>query len=501
MGRTKKFIYNSVSTALYQLTVMIVGIITPRILLKCYGSELNGLVSSINQFITYFSLVEAGIAGAAVYSLYKPLAEEDSKLISRVVSTAKKFYYKAGCIFTLLVVILAIVYPFIISTNSLDKTMISILIIALGAKGFLEFFTLAKYRVLLTADQKTYIISLASTIYVVVQMIIVIVLANLRMNIVWVYTLSIIALLIRTFILMFYVKIKYKNITFNEKEDKTLLNKRWDALFLQILGAIQTGVPVLIATFLISLKDVSVYTVYNMVFTGLAGVLGIFTSGLSASFGDVIVRGDKKLLNKTYNEFEYLYFILITIIYLVTSVMLMPFIKIYTEGIDDINYILPICGILFVINGYVYNLKTPQGMLIVAAGMYKETRIQNIIQASIIIVLGIILAPFWGISGILIASILANFYRLIDQGIFVPKYILKVSSKKFYSRIVFFACIFIIGMICTYFININVENYLYWALYSLLVLMVISLIIIVLSYIFDKEEMKNLFNRVKNFKK
>ena len=71
--------YNSMATAIYQVIVMLAGFVTPRILLQFYGSEMNGLVSSINQFITYFSLVEAGIAGAAVYSLYKPLAEKDKE--------------------------------------------------------------------------------------------------------------------------------------------------------------------------------------------------------------------------------------------------------------------------------------------------------------------------------------------------------------------------------------------------------------------------------------
>ena len=66
MNRTKKFLYNSISTAFYQMVVMIAGFITPRFMLINYGSEINGLVSSINQFITYFNLVEAGLGSAAV---------------------------------------------------------------------------------------------------------------------------------------------------------------------------------------------------------------------------------------------------------------------------------------------------------------------------------------------------------------------------------------------------------------------------------------------------
>ena len=55
---------------------MLAGFVTPLIMLKYYGSEVNGLVTSIGQFIVYFNLVEAGLSGAAIYALYKPLADK-----------------------------------------------------------------------------------------------------------------------------------------------------------------------------------------------------------------------------------------------------------------------------------------------------------------------------------------------------------------------------------------------------------------------------------------
>ena len=284
MDRTKKFMYNSISTAIYQIAVMLVGFVTPRILLQFYGSEMNGLVSSINQFITYFSLVEAGIAGAAVYSLYKPLADSDKDGISAIVSAAKKFYIQAGWIFTLLVIGMAIIYPIFVKTTDLSFVAEMFLIVVLGAKGFLEFFTLAKYRVILTADQKTYIISNASTVYIVLQMIIIVILSFLRVNITVVYAVAILALCARSLILMVYVKKHYSYINYNAKPNIKALDKRLDALFLQILQAVQSGAPVIIATIFTTLQDVSVYTVFNMVFVGINGVLNIFVNGLSAGF-------------------------------------------------------------------------------------------------------------------------------------------------------------------------------------------------------------------------
>ena len=69
--------------------------------------------------------------------------------------------------------------------------------------------------------------------------------------------------------------------------------------------------------------------------------------------------------------------------------MIMPFIRIYTAGVTDINYNEPLVGFLFVLNGLLYNLKTPQGMLVISAGMYKETRIQTTIQGAIVVILGL----------------------------------------------------------------------------------------------------------------
>ena len=165
MGRTSKFVLNAISTALLQIVTMVAGFITPRFLLVAYGSDINGLISSINQFIVYFNLVEAGLSSAAVYSLYKPIAEHNYNQINRVVVAARNFYVKSGFIFVGLVFLLAFVYPWITHTEVLDKGTVFCLVLVLGVNGALDFFTLAKYRALLTADQKTYVISTASIVY------------------------------------------------------------------------------------------------------------------------------------------------------------------------------------------------------------------------------------------------------------------------------------------------------------------------------------------------
>ncbi len=498
MSRTKKFMYNSIATAIYQIIVMLSGFVTPRILLQFYGSEMNGLVSSINQFITYFSLVEAGIAGAAVYSLYKPLAKKDEDGVNAIISAAKKFYIQAGWIFTILVIGMAIIYPIFVKTSNLSFFAEMILIVVLGAKGFLEFFTLAKYRVLLTADQKTYMISNASSVYIILQMIIIVILSILRVNITIVYAMAIIALFVRSFILMVYVKKHYKYINYNVEPDVKALDQRWDALFLQILQAVQTGAPVILATIFTTLQEVSVYTIFNMVFVGINGVLNIFVNGLSAGFGDVIARKERETLQKTYKEFEYSYYIIITIVYTVTAIMLMSFVNLYTSGIHDANYNQPLLGLLFTLNGLLYNLKTPQGMLVISAGMYKETRVQTSIQALIIVVGGILLAPSLGLTGILIASCLSNLYRDIDLLFFIPKHVTKLPVKESLYKmllVIVLSVILYIPFITIFKITSN--GYVQWIEQAVVITLAISTITILINYLIDKKQFKNVLERIK----
>lgn len=497
MSRTKKFFYNSISTAFFQFIVMIAGFITPIFMLKYYGSEINGLVSSINQFIIYFNLVEAGLSSAAIYALYKPLANKDYEGINSIVSAAKKFYTQSGYIFLSLTIGLAFIYPLLVKTDAVTPLNVGFLVLILGVNGALEFFTLAKYRVLLTADQRTYVVSLASTIHIILNTIIIVFLSSREVNIVLLRSVALLSIFLRSFILMVYVKLKYKFIDYKEKPNFEALNKRWDALYLQILGAIQTGTPVLILTFVTrNLKIVSVYTIFNMIIGGLNGILSIFISGLSASFGDIIVRGEQNNLQRAYKDFELFYYMLITVVYAIAFITIMPFIRFYTSGITDINYDLPLIGFLFVLNGLLSNIKTPQGMLAISAGLFKETKLQTTIQGAIVVIVGIILAPFLGILGVLIGSILSNVYRDIDLMFFIPRNVTKIPVKKTLYRV--FRILISIAVIWMPFliIEINPTSYLSWIINVVAIAMYSTIIAIVVGFIFEKENMISAAKRI-----
>lgn len=496
MGRTKKFLYNTVSTAVLQVVTMAVGFILPKVMLNVYGSEINGLVTSITQFITYLTLVEAGLSGATVYSLYKPIAEEDTHAINSVVVAARNFYYRTGFVFVGLALTGAIVYPLVVETQLLSNFEIGVLFIVLCAHGVLEFFTLAKYRALLTADQKTYVISIATIIQTVVNCAIIWTLSYTGLSIVIVRMVAILAIVLRTVILWVYCRRKYRFLDFSVEPNNAALGMRWDALYFQIIGVVHNGAPIIIATVMLTLNDVSVYSVYRIVTLGINSVLGIFTTGIAAGFGDLLARGDDNAFKKAFQQFEYLYYILVSIVYATLSVSFIPFIRIYTRG-ADINYVYPIIAALLTINGFFYSIKTPYGMLTISAGKYKESRVPNTIQALIEVVGGVLLSIPWGVPGIIIGALLGNIYRDIDFVFFAPKYLIKYKFRETAVMWVRSFCLFIaISAICYFIPSDGINNYITWFVFTVGCMIAISVVVLLTNYLMDRDKFKACAERV-----
>lgn len=496
MNRTKAFLYNTVTQAIAQVAAMIAGFVIPRIMLSYYGSDINGLVTSITQFISYFNLVEAGISSAAVYALYKPIAENDTDKISSILSATKRMYIQSGCIFFILVSLLAFVYPMYISTATLSNYELTFLIFILGINGAIEFFAQGQYKVLLTAEQKYFVISFSDIMYYIANSAIVLIVAKLGQGIIALKVIATTALLIRASVLYFYCHRNYKGIDYKAKPNNKALNKRWDALVLQILGVVQSGTPVIILTLIVKdLKIISVYAIYNLVVGGIGSITGIFTTGLFASFGDLIARKEKTF-QETYKIFETSYYLMITIAYSCTVILIVPFIRIYTWGINDINYILPITGLLFTLQGFLHNLKTPQGMLVLSAGLFKETRWQTLTQAVLAIICGSVFALYCGINGVLIGLIISEIYRLIDLIFFISKNVTHIRVFETAKKISYNVVVFAVSSYSIFNLMLSPNSYISWLKNAFIVFITITSLTSLITYIFDKKNILSAKQRV-----
>lgn len=121
--------------------------------LEAYGSSINGMVTSVNQFLIYLGLAEAGVGTASVVALYGPLAEENQNEINGILSATRRFYNRSGYLFGALVAGFVFIYPYLI-TQQLSASLVRTMILILASSTLVDYFCLGKYKVLLTANQK-----------------------------------------------------------------------------------------------------------------------------------------------------------------------------------------------------------------------------------------------------------------------------------------------------------------------------------------------------------
>ena len=129
--RTKMAFINAFTSILLRLVLAITGIFLPRFFIRAFGSPVNGLVTSINQFVSYLSLVEAGVGAAGMVALYKPIVEKNQQKINAIVSAARQFYLRSGLIFVALAALLTVVYPYVVKSEIQDAGFVRMMIILL----------------------------------------------------------------------------------------------------------------------------------------------------------------------------------------------------------------------------------------------------------------------------------------------------------------------------------------------------------------------------------
>lgn len=414
MNRAKKATRNSIFAILTQVASLIYGLLVPRLVLSHYGSELNGLVSSINQFIQYFTLLESGLASAAIYSLFKPLEDNDEQTCAEIVSDCDYEYKKIGFIFVGLAFALALIFPHFKNAEGLSTVECSLLVLAISINTGISYFIFGKYRALLTAAQYQHILSIISMLNMVVITIAVVICVNVINTPIWIMkAVSAAVPLLQLPMLMIYTRQKYPWIRKCKTKRYGRIKNRYVAFGNEIMGVIFTSSPIVLLTTFVSLSQVSVYSVYNTIYHGIATLFGSVNLAFASMFGSLVANGNNDETAHTYKQFESIFYHLSSFTYSCCYVLTLPFLAFYTRGISDVEYLVPLYAFLFSLNGWFSNAYTPQAVMIRAGGLFKETRFQIYAQTTIGVILGIGFTSKWGISGLLLSQIIANAVRMI----------------------------------------------------------------------------------------
>lgn len=501
-GNNTKIVIKNLGMQIVQYcATFILGIVTSRIILLEYGSEINGLLSSINQFISYINLVELGLTSSAVYALYQPLANKDNKLLNEVLSATNLYYRKTGYVFSVLIIVLCVSYPLFTNASVITPFGTAYLVLALGATGVINYFISAKYRILLIADQRQYVLASIGVFSLVLNTCIVYIFGSvLHCHITTLRTICILTSLIPAIVITVYTRYLYKSIKFENKKVKAdIIKNRYVVFVNEIAGNLHFGSPMVILTFIVDLLEVSVYSVFNVVCNGISSLLNSTIVPISATFGSLLAKKEYRLFQQIYSEFESVFYLMSAAIFAISYKILLPFVLLYTQGVYDVNYNRPLFISLMVGNMFVCNLYSPQAILVRATGFFKEIQPQTLIQAACTIALGIPLTYLWGINGVVVASICANTYRSVAMILFFNNKVQGVNSKNTLLYIVESVFVFLISIYLIDIIDnlsfLDCRKMMVWVMYSFRASVVSFGVAITVLFVFHRKIIMSLINR------
>lgn len=441
--RTKKAIMNMSWSLVYQVIAIICGLITPRLILSQFGSVYNGVIASATQFLNMVSILTLGITGATRVQLYKTLSKHDNLGTSRIMKATQRYMRKVGCAVIGYAFILSIVYP-LISNNNLSYVENAAIVMIVSIATFAQYFFGISNMTLLAADQSSYVVDIVNTMKIIANTICVAVLIKIGASIFIVKLGSSIVFLISPWILHIYVSKRYK-LTSKCDPDTSGIEGRKAVAFHSIANIIHDNTDIMVLTFFMDAKQISVYTVYYLVIGKIKTLLQVFTSGMEAAFGNMWVKHEMVTLNKVFKAYEHLLFSFTVVVFSCVGMLILPFVSEYTRGITDVVYYRVDFAVLITIAEAAFCIRQPYLLLVYATGNYEATKRGALEEAIINLSLSIILVQFVGINGVVIGTLVANIFRTVQYSIFVSNKILNRSTVLIIKHVVWMlACMGVI---------------------------------------------------------
>lgn len=458
----KRLAKNTVASLLFQVVTILCGFILPRLILKQYGSETNGMVNSITQFLGMIGFLELGVGAVVQSALYKPLADADHQHISQIVASAQRFFNRLAQILLAYVIVLMAAYPFL-ARQSFGWLYTATLIAAMSVSSFAQYYFGIVDRILLTADQKGYIQYHSQTIALILNTAMCAVLISLGASIHMVKLTTSLIFLLRPLLLRRYVDRHYQ-LDRRVKLTGEPIKQKWNGVAQHVSAVVLDSTDTIVLTLFATLADVSIYSVYHLVVYGVKQLLISMTTGIQSLLGELWARQELDELRKTFAWVEWAIHTGTVFVFGCTGALILPFVQLYTQGIEDANYMQPLFAVLITLAQAGHCLRLPYNTMILACGHYKQTQRCYLIAAAMNIIISIATVKLWGLVGVAIGTLVAMCYQTVWMAWYNRRQMLQWPLRHFAKQCAADGLTVLLGAFVCYCLVPAVDGYLAWVL-------------------------------------
>lgn len=418
-SRTTNTIYNFISGIGGLIITTIMQFVMRTVFIRTLGGEYLGINGLFSNILTMLSLAELGVGSAILFKLYDPISKKDTHRIAILVKFYKKIYLLIGITITLIGLCLIPFLPMLInnynqlSTLGINTILIYLLYLLQSVSSYLFF---AYKSAIIKANQQEYLINFINYFFTIVSGIVQIILLVLFHN----FELYVIVLVINVIaqncagaILAnkLYPYINEKTDDKIEKKEIKEILKDCSAIFLYKLnGVVLKATDNIIISAVLGLKMVGIYSNYYILYSAVRSLLNRVFDSVSHSLGNL----------HTTHKYEHEYKVLksmnlITIILGATggigiSCISNEFIK---QWLGHEWVLAQPFALLIGIEIYTLSIRAFLNKYRNAMGLFQQAKYRPVFGIIVNLIISIILVRYWGICGVLVGTIVADFTTVI----------------------------------------------------------------------------------------
>lgn len=450
--RAKNSMFNMLATFGSQIIMILLGFVSRTIFINALGAEYLGINGLFANILSIISLAESGIGTSIVYSLYKPVAENDEEKILILMNVYRKAFIIIGLIvFTLGIGIMPFI-KFVINGHSNVSNIYLIYFIFVFNSAITYLFS---YKItFLNVCQKNYVVTSITTGFSVVAVFSKIAILYFTQNyILYLIVDSVITITTQIVVTKkaekLYPVLKKRTNKKLDVETKNGIVKNMKALIVHNIGGkVVFGTDNLLISSFVSVTLVGLYDNYLIFINLCRNLINTVFNALEHSMGDLIATDDKDKIYSVYKSINFCVFWLNSFFAIGMFVCLEPVMNIWLGS----EFLMgqPVVAVLMV-SFYISGMRRGINIVKTKAGIFHEDRFAPLFEAGINLIGSIILVKFFGISGIFLGTILST---LMVPFWIAPKLVYKQvfekSSIEYFKEYVIYSVIALITAVITY---------------------------------------------------
>lgn len=501
ISRANNAIRNIIFGTILKVYQIIMPFIMRTIMIYFLGIKYAGLNNLFVSILQVLNLAELGIGAAMIFSMYEPIAQNDTKKICALINLYKVSFRVIGLIVLTIGLIILPFIPRFVSGSVPGNLNIYILYLMHLISTVLSYWLFAYKNSLLYAHQRTDVSSkvmiIINTLQYIAQIISIVFLKNYYIYLI----LTVLGQVLINIMTSLVVSKMYPNYKADGKVDKetvSQIKRKVLGLITNKIGStLLNSIDTIIISSVLGLTILATYQNYLYIITSIISVVYIFYQSCIAGIGNSLILEKEE---KNYVDLKVVTFIVNWVSVFCSCCMLclfQNFMKIWMGN----NYLLDITVIISLVSYfYIFELEQIIGTYKDAAGIWYEDRFRPLITAIVNLILSIIMVRKFGVLGVKLATIISMVFISLPwliNNLF--KCIFKNSSKKDYIITIFKNSLSAFVICCVTYFSTNMikDNGILTFIIKLIICTFISnLILLLINY--KTSEFKRVVNIIKS---